>query len=124
MTFYIKKTFFYMMKRIREISSSSIQAIMNDAMLRNGFFAHSKNIFVEMLSDDNKNLMMLCNDVMQRNATKSNDVMQGNGFFAHSKNIFVEMLSDDNKNLRRIAVNKILKVRESIQGKSLLETEI
>ena len=52
------------------------------------------------------------------------DVMQRNGFFAYSENIPVTMLSDDNKNLRRIAVNKILKVRESIQGKPLSETEI
>ena len=52
------------------------------------------------------------------------DVMQQNGFFSHSENILVVMPSDDDENLRRIAVNKILKVRESIQGKPLSETEI
>ena len=75
------RNFFYIMERIKEISSSSIQAIMKD-------------------------------------------VMQRNGFFVHSENILVAMLSDDNKNLQRIAVNKILKVRESIRGKPLSETEI
>ena len=75
------RNFFYMMERIREISSSSIQTIMRD-------------------------------------------VMQQNRFFADSENILVAMLSDDNENLRRIAVNKILKVRESIQGKPLRETKI
>ena len=39
------------------------------------------------------------------------DVLQRNVFFAHAENVLFAMLSDNDEEIRRIAVNKILKIR-------------
>ena len=50
-------------------------------------------------------------------------VLQGNVFLAHAENVFLAMLSDNDEKIRRIAVNKILKIRRANQMKEADEPQ-
>ena len=44
--------------------------------------------------------------------------MQKNAYFAHSENILIAMLHDSDENIRKIAVEKIIKLRSEVSNDS------